>query len=177
MFTEIEQEEIIDKFLDDININETKKIIKKEIAKHSYNPIELFHLNLLSENLKLINEYKIKCDCRNCNYLNRVMFVHTDERYNDRVKQHHFFKELYRFPKEDELKQHFKLSKNKYGMFSALFSGMDISKNIVRQSISANYHPKNIDKILKEFNRIIEFIYENNFTKFENVKLNYYPKF
>ena len=45
MFSEIEQEEIINKFLDDININETKKLIKKEIAKHNFNPVELFHLN------------------------------------------------------------------------------------------------------------------------------------
>ena len=117
MFTEIEQEEITNKFLDDININETEKLIKKEIAKHNYNPIELFHLNLPSNSLKLVNEYKIKCDCRTCNYLNRVMFVHTDERYNDRIKTHHFFEEFYRFPKEDELKQHFKLSRNKYSFF------------------------------------------------------------
>ena len=32
-FTEIEQEEIINKFLDDININETEKLIKKELKK------------------------------------------------------------------------------------------------------------------------------------------------
>ena len=146
-FTEIEQEEIIKKFLDDINITETKNIIKKEIAKHNYNPIELFHLNLPSENLKLINEYgKGGCKCGKCIYLNRVMFIHTDERYNDRIKTHHFFKELYRFPEENELKRHFKLSKNKYSMFSSLFSGMDVSKDFVRQIISNNYHPKNVEK-------------------------------
>ena len=176
-FTEIEQEEIINKFLDDINVTETEKLIKKEIAKHNYDPIELFHLNLPSESLKLINEYRMKCDCRKCNYLNRVMFVHTDERYNDRIKTLHFFEELYRFPKEDELKQHFQLSKNKYSLFSSLFSGMDVRKDIVKQGIGANYHPKNKDKILKEFNEIIKFIYENNLTKFQGIKLNYYPEF
>ena len=54
---------------------------------------------------------------------------------------------------------------------------MAVRKNIVRQGICANYHRKNEDKILKEFNEIIKFIYENNFTKFENVNLNYYPEF
>ena len=152
-------------------------MIKKEIAKHNFDPIELFHLNLPSESLKLINEYRMKCDCRKCNYLNRVMFVHTNERYNDRIKTHHFFEEFYRFPKEDQLKQHFKLSKNKHRLFSSLFDGMDVSKNIVRQSISNNYHPKNVDKMLKEFNEIIKFIYENKFTKFKDLKLNYHPEF
>ena len=177
-FTEIEQEEIIKKFLDDINITETKNIIKKEIAKHNYNPIELFHLNLPSENFKLINEYgKGGCKCGKCIYLNRVMFIHTDERYNDRIKTHHFFKELYRFPEENELKRHFKLSKNKYSLFSSLFSGMDVRKDMIICGISNNYHPKNVGKILKEFNEIIKFIYENNYTSFKNVKLNYYPEF
>ena len=54
---------------------------------------------------------------------------------------------------------------------------IDLGKNRVLQSIGANYHPKNEDKILKEFNAIIKFIYENNYTKFENLKSNYYPEF
>ena len=178
MFSEIEQEEIINKFLDDININETEKIIKKEIAKHNYNPIELFHLNLPSESLKLINDYgKGGCKCGKCIYLNRVMFIHTDERYNDRIKTHHFFSELYRFPEEDVLKRRFKLSKNKYWLFFNLFRDMDVRKDIVKQGISATYHRKNEDKVLKEFNEIIKFIYENNYTKFKDIKLNYYPEF
>ena len=177
-FTEIEQEEIIKKFLDDINITETENIIKKEIAKHNYNPIELFHLNLPSESLKLINDYRIKCDCRKCVCLNHILFVHKDERWGHYVKPNYFFGELYRFPKKDELEQHFKLSKPKYRLFSGLFQdNMDLGKDMVIRAINANYHPKNVDKVLNEFNEIIKFIYENNFTKFENLRLNHYPEF
>ena len=57
MFSEIEQEEIINKSIDDININETEKLMKKEMKKHNYNPVELFHLNLPNNAVKLINEY------------------------------------------------------------------------------------------------------------------------
>ena len=112
-FTEIEQDEIINKFLDDININETKNN-KERIEKHNFDPIELFHLILPNNALKLINDYGKKgCGRSKCICLKRVMFVHTDERYNDRIKTHHFFEEFFRFPEEDELKKQFKLSKNK----------------------------------------------------------------
>ena len=177
-FTEMEQEEIINKFLDDININETEKIIKKEIAKHNYNPVELFHLNLPENALKLINEYgKGGCKCGKCIYLNRIMCAHKSESYSDRVKTNYFFERLYRFPEEDVLKRHFKLSKTKSMIFSSCFSAMDLGKDKIFEIISSNYHRKNEGKVLKEFNEIIKSIYENNYTKFKDIKLNYYPQF
>ena len=44
-FTEKEQEEIINTFLDVVNINETE-IAKKELGTHNFQPVELFHLRL-----------------------------------------------------------------------------------------------------------------------------------
>ena len=173
MFSEIEQEEIINKFLGDININETKKIIQKEIAKH--NPIELVNLNLPSECLNLIQDYSIKCDCRKCDYLNRVMFVHTDKRYSACVKTNHFFTEFYKFPLEDKLKPHFKLSKKKYNLLQLIYQfKFDIGSLNIKYFIGEHY--KDVDKVVKEFNEIIKFIYENDFTIIENIKLNYYPE-
>ena len=164
------EEEIINKFLDDININETEKLIKKEIAKHNYNPIELFHLNLPNNALKLINTYRMKCDCRKCDVLHHIMFVHKDERWSNYVKPIYFFGELYKFPEEDELKKHFKIGR-KYKMFCGLFQRFHYGKSNIIRMIEGRNIKYSVEKSLKEFNEIIKFIYEHNYNKFEDIKL------
>ena len=133
--------------------------------------------NLPNNALKLIHDYgRRRCKCHKCIYLNRVLSNHKDELYRNRVKTNLFFLEFYSFPKEDELKRHFKLSQNKYWVLEGLFYGMDDGKPDIIDRIRRHYHNKNVDKVLKEFNEVLKFIFENNYTKFEDVKLNYYPE-
>ena len=61
-------------------------------------------------------------------------------------------------------------------MLEGLFYGMDDGKPDIIDRIRRHYHNKNVDKVLKEFNEVLKFIFENNYTKFEDVKLNYYPE-
>ena len=190
-FSEIEQEEIINKFLDDININETEKIIKKEIAKHNYNPIELFHLNLPNNALKLINDYgKEKCKCEKCseyNYLINYQSVTTyQNQWQGRKRKlyHHkanwYFSKLYNFPDEETLKRQFKISKKKHHSlwfyFTYCIDAYDELEKGVYEHLSKCITHYSKNKTIDELNKIMKFMYENNYNKYDNIKLNYYPQ-
>ena len=191
MFSEIEQEEIINKFLDDININETEKIIKKEMKKHTYNPVELFRLNLPNNALKLINDYgKSKCLCNDCCNFYHIILAKNETTYRCKGKSRKtywnkanlYFSKLYIFPDEETIKKEFKINKKKYGLLDLLFSCFitnydelqkDITQNVAEKITKLRY---SVNKTIDELNTIMKYMYDNNYNKYEHIKLNYYPE-
>ena len=83
MFSEIEQEEIINEFLNQININDIKRTINRKIGmckecKFNYNNIQLYKTKLSENIIKHICKYNYK-ECYKCKRLRQLnTFVNID---------------------------------------------------------------------------------------------------
>ena len=166
-FTEKEQEEIINKFLDDLNKNETEKILKHELSKHNYNSSLLLYLKLPFNAIRLIKEYgERKCKCDNCIHLNQTI-DHANRYFSD-VSTIYYFNELYKFPKEEELKLQFNLAPSRFKKYRSGFNSRLHDPTRLKHFVPSSQ--------LKEFNDILKYIHEHNFTKYEHIKLSYYPE-
>ena len=126
---------------------------------------------------KLIHDYgngqSLCNDC--CNFFSINKHA-KKERRDDFSLSVWYFKELCEFPQEDELKKHFKIGR-KYRMFRDLFqSDFQYGKSNMIRMLEGRYIKCSVEKSLKEFNEIIKFIYENNYNKFESIRLIYFPE-
>ena len=116
-----------------------------------------------SERLKLIKDYgKEKCSCCEC-LCKKIILKQCEENPNDILKSIYYFKELYVFPTENELKKHFKIGR-KYKMFQMLFyHQMYFNKNNVIDTVEGGNIKYSVETSLKEFNEILKFIFENDY--------------
>ena len=97
-------------------------------------------------------------------------------------KANWYFSRLYNFPDEETIKKEFNISKKKYGLLDLLFTHFIINYDERQEGIAQNIADKitkfrySVNKTLNELNKIMKYIYENNYNKYDNIKLSYYPE-
>ena len=79
-------------------------------------------------------------------------------------------------------KKNLKSTKKKYGLLDLLFSCFitnydelqkDITQNVAEKITKLRY---SVNKTIDELNKIMKYMYDNNYNKYEHIKLNYYPE-
>ena len=80
----------------------------------------------------------------------------------------YYFNEFYKFPKEEELKPHFNIAPSRVKKYRTGFNSRLHDATRLQHFVPPSK--------LKEFNDIIKYIHEHNFTIYDNIKLNYCPE-
>ena len=164
MFSEIEQEEIINRFLDNIYVNDMFKIMKNKTlncpCKMEDEKVELAKLNLPNNIINCICKFAYQ-ECNNCKYLGGLPKVFEKQRRECKAIDglSFMFAKCHSFPKREVLSKEFQFSKRRYDCLKGIFQS--IGYNDFDGVLFNLEDERKQDKTINDLNKVFKFIYDS----------------
>ena len=168
VFTEIEQEEIMNEFLNKIYTNDMLNIFDKHVAdcycKLNDEKVELSKLNLPSNIINNMCKFNYEeCEGRK-SARRRKMAVKNPERGTAINEYIYLFSRCHSFPDKQDLKVEFKFSFDKISILRNIYRG--IYKNDVNRIAYCCEGTKfNYNNMIRDFNKVVKYIYDNEYCR------------
>lgn len=164
MLSKIEQEEIINEFLNTIYVNDMCKVMKTKIincpCKLEDEKIELCKLNLPNNIINSICKFNYN-ECEDCKYLKRLpKIVERENKCKAIDGLTYMFVKCHFFPDKKILKEEFNFSFKRIDCLKKIYQ--KVGNNDIDMVIGCIKLEKfNLDKTIADFNKVITYIYDN----------------
>ena len=164
MFSEIEQEEIINEFLNAIYVNDMCKLMKTKIkdcpCKLEDVKIELSRLNLPNNIISNICKFNYD-ECYDCKYLRNLPKIVARENKSKAIDGLTFmFARCHFFPDVKDLRNEFNFSVRRIQCLKQIYQ--KIKNNNIDMVIEIIKLEKfNLNKTIADFNKVIKYMYDN----------------
>jgi hypothetical protein len=164
MFSEIEQENIINEFLNTIYVNDMCKIMKNKIkncpCKLEDDKVELSKLNLPHNIINNICKFNYN-ECQDCKGLRKLPQIVERENKSKAIDKLTFmFSKCYFFPDVKDLRNEFNFSVRKISCLKQIYQKIK-NNNIDMVFEIVKCEKNNLDKTIAHFNKVIKFMYDN----------------
>ena len=168
VFTEIEQEEIMNEFLNKIYTNDMLNIFDKHVAdcycKLNDEKVELSKLNLSSNIINNICKFNYE-ECEGCESARRrKMAVKNPERGTAINEYIYLFSRCHSFPDKQDLKVEFKFSFDKIRILRNIYRGI-YNNDVNRIAYCCEGTKFNYNNMIRDFNKVVKYIYDNEYCR------------